>query len=98
MDSLEKKIDDLNREKSKSHEKIYERLNDLEKASAVSSEQYKNVMCALDRQEEMLEKLERKLNELIAKPARRWDGVISSGIAATIGLLVGYVFLRLGFK
>lgn len=109
MDALKEELNAIKTEKSKAHEKIYTRLNELEKAQAVSVVQYENVMKMLTeqgktlekveaKQDKEFEKLENKLNELIEKPSKRWDSVIMAAIAAIIGGLIAYGLQKIGLK
>lgn len=98
MEALKEEIRKMSCEKNGSHEKIYDRLNSLEKAQAVHDFQYQTIMDSIKKQELQMEQLEAKLNQLIEKPSKRWDGIVTSAISAIIGGVVAYILVQLGIK
>lgn len=65
------------------HKEFYDRLENLNINDATSDVKYGNILLAIG-------KLEAQMAELLAKPSKRWDGVVMASITAIVGLVVGY--------
>lgn len=86
---LEKQLERFQEQSRNTHEKMYDRLRDLEKAEAARNEQYDNIM--------------EKLDELIAWkkgeqeiPKKRWNDIVDKVIWAVLAAGITYVLARMG--
>lgn len=86
---LERQIEDLKDSNSMSHEKIYDRLRELEKSDAVQRSEYNSIM-------DMLKNLTKKVDAIEAKPAKRWDGLVDKVICTLTGAVITYILARMG--
>lgn len=117
---LEKDLNDLRKQNSSSHERIFNRLGDLEKHDGVQGEQYKNIierlsditsnvnevkadskevvakLPPLTQRVEQLEQLSEDVEELKAKPAKRWESLTGQIISILVAALGGFLLSRLG--
>lgn len=88
---LERNVVELRKQNSATHERIYERLNDLEKQEGIQNVQYENIL-------EKLDQLSGDVNELKAKPAKRWESILEKVIGLFAAGLVGYVLAQIGLS
>lgn len=51
---------------------------------------------AINRIEENVEKLDKKVEVLEHKPAKRWEGIVDNVIMTVVGAVVGYVLVKVG--
>lgn len=65
-----------------SEDRVYERLNALECEQARTDERYTKIL-------EKLTDLETKVSELSARPARRWENVVTASLQWLVVLLLG---------
>lgn len=66
------------------HKEFYDKLESLNVNDATSDVKYGNILMAIG-------KLEAQMAELLAKPAKRWDGIVMAAITAIIGIVIGYL-------
>lgn len=66
------------------HKEFFDRLERLNVNDATSDVKYGNILVTLGR-------LEAQLAEILAKPSKRWDGMVMAAITAIVGLAVGYI-------
>ena len=85
VEALERALELEKESRSRAHEKIYERLGDLERGMATVTTQYTNIASQLAT-------ISADLNALKERPGRRWE----SAVAALITGLVGFLLARLG--
>ncbi|MCI9338847.1 MAG: hypothetical protein HFH93_15220 [Lachnospiraceae bacterium] len=88
---LERDIADLRKQNSGSHERIFERLGELEKQEGIQDVQYGNIL-------EKLDELAGDVKELKAKPAKRLDGMIEKAILTMISAVVLFMLARMGIS
>lgn len=89
LTTLEENLGELRRQNSKSHERVFERLGELERHEGVFEEQYKNIIKKLDD-------LEGNLDEIKAKPAKQWEKVMEQVIGIVIAAVVGFMLAKMG--
>lgn len=51
---------------------------------------------AIDRIEQNVEKLDKKVEVLEHKPAKRWESIVDKAIMTVVGAVVGYLLVKLG--
>ena len=78
---LEKDVNELRKQNSSSHERIFDRLGELEKQEGIQLVQYEHIM-------EKLDQLAGDVKELKAKPGKRWEKAIGILVAAVLGFML----------
>lgn len=66
------------------HKEFFDRLEKLNVNDATSDVKYGNILVTLGR-------LEGQMAELLAKPSKRWDGLVMAAITAIVGMAIGYI-------
>lgn len=87
VEALERLVQTEKSERSRAHEKIYDRLGELERGMTAVTTQYSQIISQLAA-------LSADLNTLKDRPSRRWETVVA---ALTTGV-VGYLLARLGLN
>lgn len=86
---LEKNVNELRKQNSSSHERIFDRLGELEKQEGIQLVQYEHIM-------EKLDQLAGDVKELKAKPGKRWEGIVEKAIGILVAAVLGFMLARLG--
>ena len=86
---LEKDVNELRKQNSSSHERIFDRLGELEKQEGIQLVQYEHIM-------EKLDQLAGDVKELKAKPGKRWEGIVEKAIGILVATVLGFMLARLG--
>lgn len=96
---LEHRIDQLERqqvadheENREAHKSFYERLEACEKNQAVIKTEVLQTAANTGEIKEMVSTLSDKINEILQKPAKRWEYFIT----AVIGIVAGFVLRSIG--
>lgn len=84
VEALERQAQTEKAERSRAHEKIYDRLGELERGMAAVTTQYSQIITQLAN-------LAADVSTLKERPSRRWD----TAVAALITGAVGYLLARL---
>lgn len=88
---LEAELNDLRRQNSSTHERIFDRLGELEKFEEVNKVQYNHIIEKLDRVTKSIDSIE-------AKPAKKWDNFIEKLMFTVMGVVVTYLLIQIGIK
>ena len=83
VEALEQRFQAEKAERSRAHEKMYDRLGELERGMTAVTTQYSQIITQLAN-------LAADLNTLKERPSRRWD----TAVAALITGVVGYLLAR----
>ncbi len=89
LSQLEHRVEELTAKNGESHREIFRRLNALEQADAVQTEQYKTIL-------EKLDDLTQKVDALEAKPAKRWEGLVERVVWAVAAAVIAFLLARVG--
>lgn len=89
-------LEETNKQHSRAHEGIYDRLRALETENAVQNAHWKNVDAKLDDLTSMVRKLTDKINEVESKPGKRWDGLVDKAIWAVCAAVIAFLLGRVG--
>ncbi len=89
IEALEDDLNSLRKQNSGTHERLFDRLNELERKEGIQGEQYKHIM-------EKLTQLATDMAEIKARPARRWEGIVEQVIGIVVAAVVGFMLARLG--
>ena len=81
VEALERALETEKESRSRAHEKIFDRLGDLERGMATVSTQYSNIS---DR----LATISADLNAIKERPGKRWEAVIAAIITGAVGFLL----------
>lgn len=117
---VERDVNELRKQNSSSHERMFERLGELEKQDGIQGVQYGNILEKLEDMTEnlselradnkeaisqipplvhrvdSLEQLSEDVNELKAKPAKRWESAIEKAIGILVAAVVGFMLAKIG--
>ena len=81
VEALERALETEKESRSRAHEKIFDRLGELERGMATVSTQYSNIS---DR----LATISADLNAIKERPSKRWETVIAAIITGVVGFLL----------
>ena len=81
VEALERALETEKESRSRAHEKIFDRLGELERGMATVSTQYSNIS---DR----LATISADLNAIKERPGKRWETVIAAIITGVVGFLL----------
>lgn len=98
VDAMEKEFTRYRESSSDTHAKMFDRIRALETSSAVQAEQYKAILDKLDGVEEKVDGVGEKVTALEAKPAKRWESLVGTVIAAIVAAIIGFVAARIGLS
>lgn len=84
VEALERAVEAEKEARSRAHEKIYDRLGELERGMATVTTQYANIA---DR----LATISADLNVIKEKPGKRWETAIAAIITGVVGFLLAWV-------
>lgn len=82
-------LEEANKNHSRAHEGIYDRLRALETENAVQNAHYKAI-------DEKLDELTAMVKELTGKAGKRWDKAVETGLVAIVTGVVCFLLGRLG--
>lgn len=89
LDELKADVGELRRQNSGTHERLFDRLNELENQEGIQREQYKHIM-------EKLTQLAIDMAEIKAKPGKRWEGIVEQIIGIVVAAVVGFMLAKFG--
>lgn len=81
---IEEDLKELRDKNSKDHKEFYNRIEKAEKDMVESVGDRKHI-------NEKLDKIDANVEELMQKPAKRYDTVVTSIITAVVGALIGFL-------
>lgn len=84
VEALERAVENEKESRSRAHEKIYERLGELERGMATVTTQYTNIV---DR----LTSISADLNAIKDRPSKRWETVVAAVITGAVGFLLARI-------
>lgn len=83
--ALERRIEALEddvRRNQETHREFHNKFSELDVYKAVATDRQTDIMKTLG-------KLESKVDEILNKPAKRWEGITTQIITAIVGALIG---------
>ena len=87
------KLEKYQEESEKVHKEILERLHDKDISDAVIRQQLDTLVKATGRIESKIDQQQTSIHknekEALAKPAKRWDTIITTAISSIVSALVG---------
>ena len=89
MESRLKALEDANKNHSRTHEGIFDRIRHLETENAVQNAQYKNI-------EDKLDKIDGVVQELNSKAGKRWDAIVDKAIWAVCAAVIAFLLAKVG--
>ena len=81
VEALEQRFQAEKAERSRAHEKMYDRLGELERGMTAVTTQYSQIIT-------QLASMSADLNTLKERPSRRWDTVVAALITGVVGYLL----------
>lgn len=91
-------LEESNRNHSRVHEGMYDRLRALEKENAVQNTNWTNVNGKLDSLTTMVQSLTNKINEVEHKPAKRWEGLSDKVIWFIVEAILIVAAVKVGLR
>lgn len=89
VDTLEKEFDRYRDNSSKTHQEMFQRLGDLEKAEAAQEKHFETVNEKLDK---LIEWQENQRD----KPGKRWESIVEKAIWAVCAAIIAFLLGRVG--
>lgn len=89
-------LERANEQHGNTHREVFDRLRELERLEGIQGEQYKNILEKLDNLTRRHDELNRKLSELEAKPAKRWESLAEKAIWAVCAAVIAFLLGRVG--
>lgn len=89
-------LEEANKQHSSTHREIFARLNDVERDNAVQEAHYRAILDKLDALTARQDTLNQKLNELEAKPGRRWESLVEKALWAVCAAIIAFLLGRVG--
>lgn len=92
-------IEELKRDaerNSEQHREFYNKFNAQATAIAISEERYTNLLNTMGRLEGAVNRIGASLDEIKQKPAKRWDGAVTTIISCVITALVVFMLSKIG--
>lgn len=87
--ALERAFEEERKERSRRHEKIYNRISALEQGMASVTAQYTSIITQLTS-------LSGDIKSIKEMPAKRWDTVVVAIITGTVSGLLGFLLSKFG--
>lgn len=88
---LADRFDNTSAKSSQTHAEIFQRLNALEQSSAVANERFDTIIDQLAELKTQQAAIIVRLDNLVQKPAKRWDIAVTAVITAIGSGIVGFV-------
>ena len=86
---LERQMEKMQEQARDTHNKLFDRIRDPEKAEAARNEQYENIMGKLDKLIAWQEAEQ-------AAPKKRWDSIKDKAIWAVLAAVIAFLLGRIG--
>ena len=81
VEALERALELEKESRSRSNEKIYDRLGELERGMATVTTQYTNIASQLST-------ISADLNAIKERPGKRWESVVAALLSGAVGFLL----------
>lgn len=82
-------LEEANKQHSRTHEGMYDRIRELEKENAVQNAHWKNV-------DEKLDELTIMVKDLTGKAGRRWESMVDKALWAVCAAVIAFLLGRVG--
>jgi len=89
LERLSSRLNELQTQNSDTHREIFARMNKLERQEAVQEVQYSTIL-------EKLDDLSGKVDNLEAKPGKRWEAIVDKVIWAVCAAVIAFLLARVG--
>ncbi len=89
LERLSSRLNELRAQNSDTHREIFARMNKLERQEAVQEVQYSTIL-------EKLDDLSGKVDNLEAKPGKRWESIVDKVIWAVCAAVIAFLLGRVG--
>ena len=120
ISELKEELKELRKQNSATHERMFDRLNEVESGEKVQSEQYKQIQEKMDENKKSIaeikadnktmlaqlndisvkmsgvDSLKTSVDELKAKPAKKWEELVKQVVSLVVGAVVAMVFFKIG--
>lgn len=82
-------LEEANKNHSRTHEGMYDRIRELEKENAVQNAHWKNV-------NEKLDELTVMVKDLTGKAGKRWESMVDKALWAVCAAVIAFLLARVG--
>lgn len=92
-------IEELRRDSernSEQHREFYDKFNSQETAIAISTERYNNLLQVISEVKASIDKINASIQEINAKPGRKWDSAVATVISCLVAGVVGFMLSKVG--
>lgn len=120
ISDLKEEIRNIRQQSSATHQRLFDRLNEVEAGEKVQSEQYKQIQEKMDENKSSIaeikadnkimmgqlndilvkitevDSLKSSVEELKAKPAKRWEELVKQVLSLLVGAVVAIIFVKIG--
>lgn len=120
VSELEHDLADLRKQNNSTHERVFDRIGELEKVEGIQGEQFKHIveklgditsvvtevrmdsknlvgqMQPIINKLDNIETLEKNVEEIKMKPAKKWDGVVEKIIMMVVTAVATFVLAKIG--
>lgn len=86
---LESEFKEFKIENSKSHQRIFDRVDGLEKDAILQAERYRVIL-------DNINIVSKKIENIEAKPGRKWENLSDKVLWCIIGAILAFVMAKLG--
>lgn len=77
---------------------LYKKIESLDEKYNASNVSIEKILQIVSQQSKDIEEIKDGLNEINKVPAKRWDLIVTSCITGIVGVIIGYVAIRLGLQ
>lgn len=120
VSELEHDLADLRKQNNSTHERVFDRIGELEKVEGIQGEQFKHIVeklgdinsALMDVKSDSknlvsqvsplmhklnnIETLEKTVEDIKMKPAKKWDGVVEKVIMMVVTAVAAFVLAKVG--
>lgn len=82
-------LEEANKQHSRTHEGMYDRIRELEKENAVQNAHWKNV-------DDKLDELTSMVKDLTGKAGKRWESMVDKALWAICAAVIAFLLGRVG--
>lgn len=95
IEKLAADMNDLHRQNSGTHERLWDELHALKEASAVQREQYKQIIEKLTDLQSSMGSLKTKVDTIESKPAKRYEDIVKQVISLIVAAVFGMILAKI---
>lgn len=90
-EQLEKEFEDHKKENDKVHQRIIDRIVNLEKDSLLQAERYRVIL-------DNLTNITKKVESIEEKPGKKWESMTDKALWLIVGAIISFVLVHIGLS